>query len=116
MLGLDKIQLIELHEDYKVKLLKSGEPTWRKDGPLSKRFKTEILESFLGKFAKDNSSFHMHEYLKQDVPIIQSKLEEMEKFLVLANKRASRSKSDKTSYGSFIAFRKFDLGLTDLLK
>lgn len=115
LLMLDKIQLIELHENYKVKLLKSGEPKWRKDGPLSKRYKKEILDSFLSKLTKDNSSFYMHEYLQQDVAIIHSKVEEIKKFLVLANKRATRSKKDKISYGVYIALREFDWDLTDLL-
>lgn len=116
LLGLDRIKLIELHENNKVKLLKSGEPSWKKDGPLSKRFRTQITNDFLGRLSSNESSFFMHEYLKEDMNTIKSKFEELKKHLVLVNKRASKSDKEKISIGTYLAFKKFDWDLKEYLK
>lgn len=116
LLSLDRIKLIELHQDNKVKLLNKGEPRWRKSGPLAKRFKAEIIESFLNGVSDKEATFYLHEYLWQDKDLIKKKIEDLKQFLVLANKKANRSNEAKVSYGTYIASNKFDWKLTDLLK
>ena len=117
LLGLDKIKLIELHENNKVKLLNDGEPVWRANGPLAKTFSKDILDEYLAKLSDNESSFFMHNYLEKDINAIKSKVEELKQFLTLANKRAIRSKEEKIiSFGTYITQSKFDWNLTNYLK
>lgn len=50
---LDKIQLIEWLPKNKVKLLVSGEPKWIANGPLSQKFRQQIVSSHLNHFLND---------------------------------------------------------------
>lgn len=107
LLELDKLELIELHENNKIKMLKSGEPVWSKGGVLSKQFKPEILNDFLGKVKEKNTSFSIHEYLVEDIPKIESKINELKDFLTYSNKRAQKS-SKKESFGAYICIDKYN--------
>ncbi len=44
---LDKINLIEWYPKNKIKILVTGEPSWIEDGPLSKKFRKEIVSEFI---------------------------------------------------------------------
>lgn len=60
MLKLDKLKLIELHEEGKFKLLTSRNIKWTKNGPLYKVFENELRNNFLSKdFAHANEKFSL---------------------------------------------------------
>ncbi|MBC2717017.1 MAG: helix-turn-helix transcriptional regulator [Desulfobacteraceae bacterium] len=47
LLELDRLKLIELYPDNKVRLLTQKNITWRKDGPILKRYEKQIIDEFL---------------------------------------------------------------------
>jgi transcriptional regulator with XRE-family HTH domain len=115
LLKLDKFELLELFDNNKVKLLKSGEPVWLQKGPLSKRFKKEITDEFLNQVKDNESLFYLHEYLEEDLPKIQIKLEELKEILAYSNKKAEK-REDKKSYGIFFAKSEFNWAMDKFLK
>lgn len=115
LLGLDKLDLIELHENNKVKILKEGEPVWTKNGPLAKAFKKEIINDFLVKVKEKNTAFYIHDYLKEDLPKIEAKVKELKDFLAYSNKRAEKS-SEKESFGVYLGVDKYIWDMDKYLK
>jgi hypothetical protein len=57
-------------------MLKTREPVWLKNGALSKKFKQEIVNDFLSKVNEKNTSFSIHDYLKEDIPKIETKIKD----------------------------------------
>lgn len=47
LLTLDKLKLIELYPDNKIRLLTQKNIEWRKDGPIAKKYQDRIKEEFL---------------------------------------------------------------------
>lgn len=115
LLSLDKLNLIELHENNKIKILKKGEPIWSKSGPLAKAFKKAILDDFLINVKEKNASFYIHDYLKEDLPKIEAKVKGLKDFLAYSNKRAEKS-SDKESFGIYIGLDKYVWNMDKYLK
>lgn len=115
LLALDKVGLIELHENNKVKLLRKGEPVWKKDGPLSKKFKGIVIDDFLCKLKEKDASFFIHDYLVDDLGQILLKMEELKTYLSYANKRASKSNQKKASFGTYFALKEFSWNLDSFL-
>lgn len=58
LLRLDKLKLIELHENNKIKILTGRNIRWKKNGPIYKIFETEMKERFLDRpFDASNEKF-----------------------------------------------------------
>jgi len=115
LLELDRMGLIELHENNKVKLLKRGEPVWKKDGPLAKKFREVITQSFLDKVGDKGSSFYIHDYLEEDLSKINLKVDELKSFLSYANKRAIKSEKNKKSFGIYFGMAEFSWDMDSYL-
>jgi transcriptional regulator with XRE-family HTH domain len=107
LIKLDKLNLIELHPKNRVKLKLSGEPSWIPGGPLAIHFRAEILNDFIGKHEKENTNFYIHDYSDEDLAAIKSKLNELENFLKIVNKRTQKSSKSSQSYGAYFALKKF---------
>lgn len=59
---LDKLQLILWLPKNRVKLLVQGEPNWIKDGPLSQKFRRQIIEGYLLKYGSDHEQLRVGIY------------------------------------------------------
>jgi transcriptional regulator with XRE-family HTH domain len=116
LLVLDRAGLIEVHDKNRVKFKQRGEPQWIIGGPLSKKYRQTMIESFLGDHAKDNMSFYIHDYLPEDVTLLRGKIRELENLMLTFNSRGSMKAAGATSYGSYICLKTFEWDLRELLK
>jgi transcriptional regulator with XRE-family HTH domain len=107
LLKLDRVGLIELHEHNKIKLKRHGEPQWIVGGPLSKKYRKRMIDSFLGDHPKTEVSFHIHDYLPEDVILLRGKFRELENLMHACNARAKMQTEEKISYGSYLCLRSF---------
>ncbi len=112
---LDKLQLIELQPKNKFKLKAEGEPNWRKNGPLQKKFSAGIFKDFLDSQKSLHKSFSLTEILPEDSKKLDKKIEEILIFVNQANSRASQSKSKKKSIGFSLIVKDYQWSLDDLL-
>lgn len=112
--ALDKIHLIDWLPGNKVRLRLSGEPVWAKDGPLARRFKSEILSQFLS--GQDNGHFSLNEFLPDDVNRIQASLSELRQTIRQANQRARSMAGKPVSFGAFVMIEPFRWHLGEYLQ
>lgn len=108
LLKLDKIKLIELGSDNKIRLLVEGEPTWNPAGPLTKKFRLQMINEFLGHHEKGQSKFFIHDYLPSDIEQIKQKTQELEKLMLHSNNRARLNHTEATSYGAYILIKEYE--------
>lgn len=113
---LDKISLIKWMPSNKVKILLEGDPAWIANGPLSKRLRKQILDSFIGVHNKEHTRFYLHDYLEVDYWIIQEKLDDLYKTMERASMRAKRKPRYAKSYGLYIAFKAYKWDLEEIVK
>ena len=116
LLKLDKIQLIELHPENKIKLLNKGEPVWNDNGPLSQRFKKEILEHFLSSSDFSSSKFFLHDYNLEDALKIKNKMKELELLLKSSNQKAILNNLETKSFGVYFSLKEFSWNMDRYLK
>jgi len=116
LIKLDKLNLIELHPKNRVKLKNTGEPTWIPNGPLASHFRQEVLNGFVGSHEKENTIFYLHNYLDEDLVTIKSKLQDLENFLKLVNKRTLKNSKSSQSYGAYFALKKFQWSMDKYLE
>lgn len=116
LLKLDKLRLIELHANNKIKLVKAGEPLWNESGPLSKKFRSQMIHEFLGSHEKKSTSFMIHDYYPEDAEQIKNKIKELEVFMMSANKKASFNNKEARSFGSYFSFKEYEWDLRAVLE
>lgn len=116
ILKLDKIGLLEAHPKERVKLLIHGEPQWIRGGPLSKKFRSVMIEDFLGHHEKEGVHFFAHDYLPHDIQTIEGKIRDIKEFLVAANHRAVMSRKEAVSSAFYLKFGKYEWNLRDELR
>jgi transcriptional regulator with XRE-family HTH domain len=116
LLKLDKMGLIELHANNKIKLVQMGEPLWNESGPLSKKFRAQMIQEFLGNHEKKTTSFMIHDYFPEDAESIKNKIKELESFMMSANKKASFHTKESKSFGSYFSFKEYEWDLRGVLK
>ncbi|RYZ68471.1 MAG: hypothetical protein EOP05_16345 [Proteobacteria bacterium] len=108
---LEKMKLIEWLPGDKVILLVSGEPTWRKNGPLSTKIRPEIQNAFLQSSEGPKANFLLHDYLADDLLTLKSKIDDCLQFARQANKRAKRRSHEAKPHGLFISLQNFKWSL-----
>ena len=113
---LDKLGLIEWLPKNKAGLKLVGEPQWRKDGPLVKRFRDQIKSEFLNSHNTIFEKFALHDYLPEDRIKIERKLEEALELSRQAGARSTVSQNVAEASGLFISFKKFRWNLDSFLK
>lgn len=116
LLKLDKLKLIELRENNKFKILVKGEPRWKRDGPLSKRFKDSILTSFFDSKNSLIENFNITEINDTDIIEIQKLIKELMIKVNQASNRAKRTNSKLKSYGLRVSLKEFTWDLSSYLK
>lgn len=107
LLKLDRLYLIDLHPSNRPKLKHSGEPTWLPGGPLSRYFRSRIIDEFVGDHEKSETVFYLHDYLEEDVLTLKTKLNDLEVFMKQAHRRALREAKSSQAYGVYFAVKKF---------
>jgi Mn-dependent DtxR family transcriptional regulator len=115
LIKLDKLGLIELHPNNKIKLLVKGEPVWRKNGPLVKSFKQKILDSFLSTKSSVVDKFHLYDLTAEDIKLITKNIEELLNFSSRASNRSAISNHKSKSYGFQISLKEFRWSLDNFL-
>lgn len=110
LLKLDRVGLIELHAENRIKFPRKGEPQWIVDGPLSQKYRKTMIQSLLGYHEKTETTFLIHDYLPEDVLLIQARIRELERLMEACNLRSAGHLA-ATSYGTYIAFKKFEWDL-----
>lgn len=113
---LEKLGLIDWLSRNRASLKTVGEPQWRKDGPLSKKFKSQIQSDFLENGQKIYERFSLHDYLPEDKLKIEKKLEEVLELSRQANARASVSQEEVEAGGLLISYKKFRWNLDNFLR
>lgn len=104
---LDRLKLIKWLSRDEIQFCVSGEPVWRKDGPLSKILGAKIRESFLNSVKANETRFFLHSYLTDDMKSLQAKLDEIARFATAANKRAKQNPTEAKEIGLFLAASHF---------
>lgn len=116
LLKMEKLGLIELLPKNKVKLLVTGEPVWRKNGPLSKRFKNKIINDFLESFNSVKfNKFHLFDLNTNDVEKLIISINEIMDFATNASNRAAISSGKSKSYGFSVSLKGFTWSLDSFL-
>lgn len=116
LLKLDRADLIELHEGNRVKIKQPGEPQWIAGGPLSQKYRPQMIEAFLGDHPKNEISFYIHDYLPEDIVLLRGKLKELESLLLTCNVRAGMQHERAESFGVYLCLKKFEWNLREILK
>jgi transcriptional regulator with XRE-family HTH domain len=117
MRQLEELGLIELHVNDRVKLKKRGEPEWRPNGPLAKKFRRSIIKSFCERYSDDRSriSVALHRLQQHDVETLQRKIAEIIELAATADQRAKRNEdASSTEHALMLGFAPF--GLWDALQ
>lgn len=114
LLKLDRVGLIELNAENKIKLLQKGEPQWILNGPLSQKYRSVMISSLLGDHNKAETTFLIHDYVPEDLSLIQARMKDLEQLMIACNAR-STGNSAAISYGTYMTFKKFEWDLRDSL-
>jgi len=112
--ALEKISLIDWLPKNRARLRMTGEPVWKKDGPLAQRFKGEILDQFLSR--QSTGYFSLNEFLPEDADRVQGKISDLLQTVRQANQRAKNMRGNPKSYGSFICIEPFRWHIDDYLR
>ena len=110
LLKLDRVQLIELSAENKIKFLHRGEPQWILNGPLSQKYRTIMISSLLGEHTKAETTFLIHDYLPEDLSLIQTRMKDLEHLMNACNSRSAGNQA-AVSYGTYMTFKKFEWDL-----
>ncbi len=117
LLQLENLGLLELHIGNKVKLLVSGEPVWRKNGDLVKKFKNKILTDFSNSPAQIKlDKFHLYDLLNYDLDKLILKLNDALQFATIASNRASVSSDKSKALGLRVSLKGFNWSLDNYLQ
>lgn len=120
LLKLDKIKLIELYPDNKVRLLTQKNITWRKNGPMRAIYEKKITEEFLSSpfdLADERLGFENGKLSDGSIAVMLSKIERLFKEyneLTEIDKTLPQGKSRNT--GLMIAFRPWVFSILDEYK
>jgi transcriptional regulator with XRE-family HTH domain len=114
LLKLDRAKLIEYGPEEKLKPVRTGEPQWIPGGPLSQKYRKTMIDSLLGGHQKNETTFFLHDYTPEDAALINSRMKELEKLMMVCNSR-SISAPSSASYGVYMTFKKFEWDLRNLL-
>lgn len=114
LLKLDQVGLIELNAENKIKFLHHGEPQWILNGPLSQKYRTVMISSLLGEHAKAETTFLIHDYLPEDLSLIQTRMKDLEHLMNACNARSAGNPA-AISYGTYMTLKKFEWDLRDSL-
>lgn len=116
LMKLDRAGLVELHPKNKIKLKQRGEPQWIVDGPLSRKYRKKMIESFLGDHPKELIKFYIHDYLPEDVILLKGKLRELENLMETCNARGRARVEATRSFGSYLALKEFEWDVRQVLR
>ncbi len=111
---LEKISLIDWLPHNKARCKVTGEPVWRKNGPLAQRFRAEILADFCN--IGDPMPLSLYELLADDIPQISAEVSALDRSLRQAHARAQTDPDCSRSYGAIIAIRPFRWSLDSYLR
>jgi transcriptional regulator with XRE-family HTH domain len=115
LLKLDRVGIIELHANMRVKLKRRGEPQWINGGPLSLKYRRRMIDSLLGEHRKEETTFFIHDYLPEDIVLLRGKIRELENLMQTCNVRGAMQPEKARSYGSYFCLKPFEWDLRDLL-
>lgn len=87
---LEKVDLIEVHPDDRIKLRVQGEPVWKPEGKLSKMLKTRAIQDFLMEKPK-HVELRLIRLRKDDKSELERRLESLGEFLRAADRRSALS-------------------------
>jgi transcriptional regulator with XRE-family HTH domain len=116
LIKLDKLKLIELHPNNKVKLLQIGEPVWTSNGPLTRAFRKNIMDDFIATKSSLLDKFYLYEFSDEDLRLISIKLEELLQLTSRANNRAAANNIKNKAYGLNISLKEFNWSLDKFLQ
>lgn len=116
LLKLDRVGLLQLHENNKIKLTQTGEPQWIPGGLLSRKYRTKMIEGLLGEHEKSETTFFIHNYTPEDAMQLKVRLKELEEMMLSYNLKGNLNKENSKSYGVYFRFKEFEWDLRELLK
>lgn len=120
LFALDKLELIELHPENKVRLLANKNIAWRKNGPIEKRYKKQIKDELLnGSFDRpdEHLRFETGKLSDDSRSVMLKKIDRLFKEyyeLTEIDKALPQEKSENT--GLIVAFRPWVFSLLDSFK
>ena len=75
-----------------------------------------MIESLLGRHAKNETSFFIHDYLPEDPILLNGKLKELENLMMAFNAKGRMKKEGNDFYGAYFCVKKFEWSLRNVLK
>jgi len=115
LFNLDKIGLIKLLPGEGAKLLVSGEPKWRKHGPLSQKFRQTAVQEFISQGIGDGKAMRFGIYYLEKAAELEL-TKRIEELYSLAKELESRTRArsniaDLVPLGMLCAFKSFEWSL-----
>ena len=114
--GLEKIGLIEVHPENKIRMKVEGEPQWSKDGPLATKFRASVATEFIEKLGTKKIHMGLHRLLPEDRDKSLALIKELQTFLMGSENRAKFLKKGMSSYGFMVALAPFESSLLTEIK
>ena len=109
LLRLDKLRMIDLLPDNRIKLLVSPNFSWLRNGPIQRHFTANFLEDFLHSgFARRNESFHFLSGMltNKSIATLQVKLDKLlADFNDLKMEDQAKPLAQKRGYSTIVAMR-----------
>jgi hypothetical protein len=112
---LEKVSLLKIARNGNIVLKNHGEPQWIPNGPLSFKYRKQMIRELITDQSLNEAQFFIHDYLEEDVHLISDKINELRNLLLKANAKAQRSEKRKISYGSFFMFKEHEWNIRDLI-
>jgi|GEM_PF-2699399 len=75
-----------------------------------------MIESLLGRHAKNETNFFIHDYLPEDPMLLNGKLKELENLIMAFNAKGRMKKEGTESYGADFCVKKIEWSLRNVLK
>ena len=104
--ALERLGLIEVLPEDRVRLRVRGEPYWRKGGPLVRSLKPRALREFLDS-AGDEVRLFLHDYTSADRDRIRELVAELTRSAGAADKRGKIARGSSTGFGLVLGMTKF---------
>jgi hypothetical protein len=106
--ALEEVGLIErLADGDRVRARVRGEPRWIPDGPLSRRYKRQAIDSFLERCPAPDLTLGLHRIVAEDWRRAQVMADELRNFVRTAESRARLSGARERSYGVLLGLSPF---------
>ncbi|MFZ6743318.1 helix-turn-helix domain-containing protein [Undibacterium sp. JH2W] len=109
LMGLERLELIELHPQNRIKLLTHTTLQWRADGPIRKKYQAQVMEEFLQSDFENEQAvlrFETRELSTASIAVLQRKMGRLlTEFNELADIDASLSSEQRQGVALLMATR-----------